>query len=112
MRFMITFGEYRIGRPGTFTSRRLLLPLLTKPRRSRDVLRSSPSQAQDTPHEEVFRLSIVNTKEPTSGLEPLTCSLRVSGLLFLGFARACNSRIDKRSSVPSIARYCRVLRPG
>ncbi len=51
-------------------------------------------------------------KEPTSGLEPLTCSLRVCGQWLLSVARVCKSRISKRSPIPSIARCCRVLRPG
>jgi hypothetical protein len=40
------------------------------------------------------------------------CSLRVCGHWLLGVARPCKSRIDKRFSFPSFARYCRVLRPG
>jgi hypothetical protein len=30
----------------------------------------------------------------------------------LGVAQVCESRINKRFIVPSIARYCSVLRPG
>ena len=41
--------------------------------------------------------------EPTSGLEPLTCSLRVCGQLLLSVAEVCKSRIDKRFSFPSLA---------
>jgi hypothetical protein len=33
--------------------------------------------------------------EPTSGLEPLTCPLRVCGQWLLGAAHTCKSRIDK-----------------
>src|SRR5215204_4294737 len=33
--------------------------------------------------------------EPTSGLEPLTCSLRVIGQVLQGFAEACKCRISK-----------------
>src|SRR5215204_5967152 len=51
-------------------------------------------------------------REPTSGLEPLTCSLRVCGQWLLSVARVCRSRINKGFSVPSIAQYCRALRPG
>jgi hypothetical protein len=54
----------------------------------------------------------VERGEPTSGLEPLTCSLRVCGQWLLGVAQVCESRINKRFIVPSIARYCSVLRPG
>ena len=50
--------------------------------------------------------------EPTSGLEPLTCSLRVCGQWLLGVAGVCKSRIEEGFSVLCIAHYCRVLRPG
>jgi hypothetical protein len=50
--------------------------------------------------------------EPTSGLEPLTCSLRVCGQWLLSVARACKSRISKGLSILSLAHYCRVLRAG
>jgi hypothetical protein len=51
-------------------------------------------------------------REPTSGLEPLSCSLRVCGQWLLSVAQACKSRINKRFFFPSFARYCRVLRSG
>jgi hypothetical protein len=35
-------------------------------------------------------------REPTSGLEPLTCSLRVSRLGLRGVAEVCKSRLCKR----------------
>jgi hypothetical protein len=38
--------------------------------------------------------------------------LRVCGQWLLSLAQLCKSRINKRLSVPSIARYCRVLRVG
>jgi hypothetical protein len=60
----------------------------------------------------VFSAYLSAWGEPTSGLEPLTCSLRVCGRAFLGVAGVCNSCIDKGFSVPCIAHYCRVLRPG
>jgi hypothetical protein len=49
-------------------------------------------------------------KEPTSGLEPLTCSLRVIGHVLQGCAGACNTRIDKRRSLLLLAVSCTVLR--
>jgi hypothetical protein len=49
-------------------------------------------------------------REPTSGLEPLTCSLRVIGRALQGFAQACKSRISKRVSYPCLAECCTVLR--
>jgi hypothetical protein len=39
-------------------------------------------------------------------------SLRVCGQWLLGVACACNFCISKRFSVPSVAQYCRGLRPG
>jgi hypothetical protein len=51
-------------------------------------------------------------RKPTSGLEPLTCSLRVCGRAFLGVAGVCKSRIENGFSVPCIAHHCRALRPG
>src|SRR5829696_2417857 len=49
-------------------------------------------------------------RKPTSGLEPLTCSLRVCGQALLRVAGVCISRISKRISVLSFAHYCRALR--
>jgi hypothetical protein len=51
-------------------------------------------------------------REPTSGLEPLSCSLRVCGQWLLSVAGVCISRITTRFFVPSIAYYCRGLHPG
>jgi hypothetical protein len=48
--------------------------------------------------------------EPTSGLEPLTCSLRVSGQWLLGVAGACKYRIDRSISFLCLALCCTVLR--
>jgi hypothetical protein len=50
--------------------------------------------------------------EPTSGLEPLTCSLRVCGQWLLSVAGVCKFRISKEFCVLPIARYCTVLRAG
>src|SRR5215218_453051 len=49
--------------------------------------------------------------EPTRGLEPLTCSLRVIIGAFPGVAGGCKTRIPKRLSLPQLAQPCRVLRP-
>ena len=49
-------------------------------------------------------------KEPTSGLEPLTCSLRVIIQALHGFARACKFPISKGFSLPWLALRCTVLR--
>ena len=52
------------------------------------------------------------SKEPRSGLEPLTCSLRVCGQGLLSVAQDCKHRKIKGFSVLCIAHYCRVLRAG
>jgi integrase len=48
--------------------------------------------------------------EPTSGLEPLTCSLRVIIHALLEVARVCKSSISKRLSLLRFAPCCTVLR--
>ena len=48
--------------------------------------------------------------EPTSGLEPLTCSLGVIGHVLQGCAGVCKSRIYKRLSLLWFAACCTVLR--
>ena len=101
--------------------RNLLYPTITcstpMPRRRRfglestaDVLLTKPSTR--TSWASRFYWFCRKNREPTSGLEPPTCSLRVCGLWLLGVAGVCKSRIDKEFSVPCIAHYCRVLRPG
>jgi hypothetical protein len=52
----------------------------------------------------------VERGEPTSGLEPLTCSLRVIIHALQGFAQACKSRIFRRLSLLRIAPCCTALR--
>ena len=47
-----------------------------------------------------FRPVYADSGEPTSGLEPLTCSLRVCGLPLLWVAQGCKSRLDNGFSVP------------
>src|SRR5215203_1583617 len=49
-------------------------------------------------------------REPTSGLEPLTCSLRVIGQPLQGCAGACKCRIFRGVSLPCVAARCTVLR--
>ena len=43
----------------------------------------------------VFPANLYKLGEPTSGLEPLTCSLRVCGQGLLSVAQVCKSRISK-----------------
>ena len=47
--------------------------------------------------------------ETTSGLEPLTCSLRVIGQVLQRLARGCKSRISRRLSLLRFAACCTVL---
>src|SRR5215212_7941222 len=49
-------------------------------------------------------------REPTSGLEPLTCSLRVIGQALQGFAVACKYPLSKGISLLCLASCCTVLR--
>ena len=49
-------------------------------------------------------------KESTSGLEPLSCSLRVITQALQGCAGDCKSRISKRLSSLRVAECCTVLR--
>jgi hypothetical protein len=49
-------------------------------------------------------------REPTSGLEPLTCSLRVIGHVLQGCAGACKCRIFRGVSFLRLAQCCTVLR--
>jgi hypothetical protein len=55
-------------------------------------------------------LQIARKEEPTSGLEPLTCSLRVIHQALQGCIQACNSPIPKRLSLLWVAACCTVLR--
>jgi hypothetical protein len=50
-------------------------------------------------------------KKPTSGLEPLTCSLRVIGYVLQGLAHECKSRISKPVSIPRVAVLHRTALP-
>ena|SRR5215208_1706880 len=49
-------------------------------------------------------------REPTSGLEPLYCSLRVIGHTLQWFAQGCKCRISRRHSLLCLASCCTVLR--
>jgi|SRR5215216_274920 hypothetical protein len=50
-------------------------------------------------------------REPTSGLEPLTCSLRVIIQVSQGFARACRYRIFKPISFSTLCVLHRIAFP-
>ena len=57
-----------------------------------------------------IRLIYADSGEPTSGLEPLTCSLRVIHQAFQGCAADCNPRISRPISLLCLAECCTVLR--
>ena len=67
-------------------------------------------QKHDILHLTYFSCKSTEKGEPTSGLEPLTCSLRVIGQALLGVAEGCKSRIFRRPSLLRIAVRCTVLR--
>ena len=58
-----------------------------------------------------FLLQKRQKREPTSGLEPLSCSLRVINRVFPGVAQVCISPISRPFSLPWLTRYCRMFRP-
>jgi hypothetical protein len=77
-------------------------------RRVHDLLLTKPSMlVSETFH---FYGICRKNKEPTSGLEPLTCSLRVIGQALLGAAWGCKSPISRRLSLLRVAGCCTVLR--
>src|ERR687894_598837 len=57
-----------------------------------------------------YSLYLDRMGEPTSGLEPLACSLRVSQWVLQGFARTCKSPIPTPVPFPCLASCCTVLR--
>src|SRR5829696_6902797 len=61
-------------------------------------------------HTRSIRLIQADCGEPTSGLEPLTCSLRVIGHALQGCAGGCKSPISKGVSLLWVAECCTVLR--
>jgi hypothetical protein len=58
----------------------------------------------------VFRLPMRDRRGPTSGLEPLTCSLRVSSQALQRLAQGCKPCISRPISFRCIASFCTVLR--
>ena len=67
-------------------------------------------QKHDILHLTYFSCKSTEKGEPTSGLEPLSCSLRVIHQALQGCAQACNSPIPKRLSLLGVAACCTVLR--
>jgi len=59
---------------------------------------------------DIIGLIQAGSREPTSGLEPLTCSLEVIHRALQGFARGCKCRIFREVSFLCLAQRCTVLR--
>ena len=70
----------------------------------------APDDGPVASHLRIFRLDNRQKSEPTSGLEPLTCSLRVINQALLGCAEDCRSRISRRFPLLRVAECCTVLR--
>ena len=78
-----------------------------------DWLRLAPRGPSGTSHRDALRtISGMSSRkgDPTSGLEPLTCPLRVSGQALRGFAGAWKTRIPKPISLPWLAACCTIVR--
>jgi hypothetical protein len=73
------------------------------------VCRSAGAMAGFSPDRSI-RLIYADSGEPTSGLEPLTCSLRVIHQALQGLARDCKIRVFRALSLPCLAQRCTVLR--
>ena len=67
-------------------------------------------QNYDVLHFPYFSCKSAEKGEPTSGLEPLTCSLRVIHHALQGCAGDCKCRISKPVSFLCFAECCTVLR--
>src|SRR5215203_3704274 len=70
----------------------------------------APMIAGPLPSIQDFPANCGGKREPTSGLEPLTCSLRVIHHVLQGLARACKSRMFRLLSLLRVAACCTVLR--
>jgi hypothetical protein len=67
-------------------------------------------QNHDVLHFAYFSCKSAEKGEPTSGLEPLTCSLRMISHALQGSARDCKSRISKGFFLLCFAACCPILR--
>src|SRR5215211_3208744 len=73
---------------------------------------ASPSFSDKPPHDDGHLGESVLKRADERTRTAYLISLRVCGQWLLSVARACNSRIDKGSSVPCDAHYCTGLRAG
>src|SRR5215212_5109767 len=85
-------------------------PRHLNPRCRQTVVKDADRRFRLVRHYYVLPAKPRKNKEPTSGLEPLTCSLRVIHQALQGFARGCKCRIFRGVSFPCLALYCTVLR--
>jgi hypothetical protein len=67
--------------------------------------------ADSTPPLRGFGLPTPKHREPTSGLEPLSCSLRVIGHSLQGCAGTRKCPLSKGDAFPQVAACCTELRP-
>jgi hypothetical protein len=98
-----------------YANRFTLQPLVARQFRGRgfgiestaDVLLTKPPTR--TSGASYFHEICRENEEPTSGLEPLYCSLRVMPQALQALAQGCKPRISKPIPLPSLARRCTVL---
>jgi hypothetical protein len=74
------------------------------------VVSRSGAEGRGTPYLRHAKEDRGKPVEPTSGLEPLTCSLRVIIHVLQRFAEACKTRISRLVSFLRLAGCCTVLR--
>ena len=86
---------------------RLLAPMAAASAPSAPRSPGNIAQLLDCPS---LNIGASESKEPTSGLEPLSCSLRVIIHMLQGFAGDCKCRIFRGVSFLYLATCCTVLR--
>src|SRR5215210_3520885 len=70
----------------------------------------SPRSVSEDSFTSSIALIYAESREPTSGLEPLTCSLRVITQALQRYAGGCKFCISRGVSFPCLAACCTVLR--
>jgi hypothetical protein len=70
----------------------------------------SPRSISEDSFTSSIALIYAESREPTSGLEPLSCSLRVIGQALQGCAEGCKLPLSHGVSFPCLALRCTVLR--
>src|SRR5215208_959878 len=85
-------------------------PRHLNPRCRQTVVKDADRRFRLVRHYYVLPAKPRKNKEPTSGLEPLTCSLRVIHQALQGFARGCKCPLFRGISLLCLASCCTVLR--